>query len=177
MVVAGHRAGVVDLDDARLLIQTHVLGVPMQAAADHRGIRRLTAYRRCWRAERALAADTLPDARYRAYADPVVGPALPSMHDEPAHPWTVASLAAGVGASRAAFARRFTELIGQPPLTYLTHWRLDLAADQLRGTDASIETIARNVGYANAFALTVAFKRVRGVPPRQHRRGPVPAAG
>lgn len=107
---------------------------------------------------------------YRAHADPLVGPALRSMHDEPAHPWTVASLATKAGASRAAFARRFTALIGQPPLTYLTDWRLALAADQLRGTDASIESIARDVGYANAFALTVAFKRVRGLTPRQHRQ-------
>lgn len=106
---------------------------------------------------------------YRAHGDPLVGPALRAIHDDPARSWTVASLAAAVGASRAAFARRFTILVGQPPMTYLTHWRLDVAADLLRDTDATIECIARQVGYANAFALTVAFKRVRSVTPRQHR--------
>lgn len=106
---------------------------------------------------------------YRAHRDPLIGIALRTIHEDPARPWTVATLAAAAGASRAAFARRFTVLVGQPPMTYLTHWRLDLAADLLRDTDASIETIARQVGYANAFALTVAFKRVRHATPRQHR--------
>ena len=89
---------------------------------------------------------------------------------------TVAGLAAATGASRAAFARRFTALVGQPPMTYLTHWRLDLAADLLRKDDVTVDTVARQVGYANAFALTVAFKRVRGITPRQHRNGDHPAA-
>jgi AraC-like DNA-binding protein len=106
---------------------------------------------------------------YRAHSDALVGPALRIIHDDPARPWTVASLAATTGASRAAFARRFTALIGQPPMTYVTHWRLDLAADLLRSTDATIGSVARQVGYANAFALTVAFKRVRGITPSQHR--------
>lgn len=106
---------------------------------------------------------------YQAHGDPLVGPALRSIHDDPARPWTVASLAATTGASRAAFARRFSALVGQPPMTYVTHWRLDLAADLLRSTDATISSVARQVGYANAFALTVAFKRVRGINPRQHR--------
>jgi transcriptional regulator GlxA family with amidase domain len=63
-------------------------------------------------------------------------------------------------------------------MTYLTHWRLDRAADLLRGTDATVESIAHQVGYANAFALTVAFKRVRGTTPRRHRTGsPTRATG
>jgi AraC-like DNA-binding protein len=106
---------------------------------------------------------------YLALGDPLVGPALRMIHYEPARPWTVATLATTAGASRAAFARRFTEVVGQPPMTYLTHWRLDRAADLLRDTDATVESIARQVGYANAFALAVAFKRVRGSTPRQHR--------
>lgn len=106
---------------------------------------------------------------YRAHGDPVVGPALRLIHDDPARPWTVASLASKAGVSRAAFARRFAELVGEPPMTYLTSWRIAIAADQLRGSDATIESIARNVGYANAFALSAAFKRVRGVSPRRHR--------
>jgi AraC-like DNA-binding protein len=106
---------------------------------------------------------------YRAHGDPLVGPALRAIHNEPARTWTVAGLAAFVGCSRAAFARRFTAVIGQPPMTYLTHWRIDLAADLLCDTDDSTESVARQVGYANAFALTVAFKRIRGTTPRQHR--------
>lgn len=115
---------------------------------------------------------------YLAHGDPLVGPALRMIHDDPARPWTVAALATAAGASRAALARRFTALVGQPPMTYLTHWRLDRAADLLRATDATVESIAHQVGYANAFALTVAFKRVRGTTPRRHRTGsPARATG
>lgn len=113
---------------------------------------------------------------YRAQGDPVVGQALRLMHDDPAHAWTVAALATRTGSSRAAFARRFAALVGEPPMTYLTGWRIALAADLLRGTDQTIESIARRVGYANAFALSVAFKRVRGVSPRRHRAGDRPAS-
>ena len=66
---------------------------------------------------------------YRAHGDPLVGPPCDSSTRTRPGPWTVAGLAAATGASRAAFARRFTALVGQPPMTYLTHWRLDLAAD------------------------------------------------
>ncbi len=84
-------------------------------------------------------------------------------------------LAAKAGASRAAFARRFATLVGQPPLTYLTEWRLTLAADPLREPDATVAAVARKVGYANAFGLSVAFKRIRGVTPSRHRIGATPA--
>ncbi|MBD0838466.1 AraC family transcriptional regulator [Streptomyces sp. TRM68416] len=114
-------------------------------------------------------------AWYRALADPVVGRVLRLVQDDPAHPWTVSSLAAKAGVSRAALARRFTELVGEPPMTYLTGWRLALAADALRDTDATLETIARQVGYGSAFALSSAFKRVYGVSPQAHReRGTQP---
>src|SRR4051794_7528432 len=65
---------------------------------------------------------------YLAAGDPVVGPALRLLHDGPAEPWTVGSLAAAVGVSRATLARRFTDLVGEPPMAYLTGWRLALAA-------------------------------------------------
>ncbi|MGM1065423.1 AraC family transcriptional regulator [Saccharothrix sp. Mg75] len=110
----------------------------------------------------------------RALEDPVVGTALRLMHDKPAHPWTVAELATGVGVSRAALARRFTAMVGEPPMAYLANWRIALAADMLRETDDTVGTIARKVGYANAFALSVAFKRVRGTRPSDHR-SPEPA--
>jgi AraC-like DNA-binding protein len=106
---------------------------------------------------------------YHAHGDPVVGPALRALHADPAHPWTVAALAARSGVSRAALARRFTELVGEPPVTYLTGLRLDLAADLLREPDATLGAVARRVGYGSAFALSAAFKRERGISPRDHR--------
>ena len=70
-------------------------------------------------------------AWYRAQSDEIVGPALRLIYDAPARRWTVALLASEVGVSRAALARRFTELVGDPPMTFLTEWRLSLAADLL----------------------------------------------
>ena len=106
---------------------------------------------------------------YRAHGDPVVGPALRLLHHNPAHPWTVESLARQIGVSRAALARRFTELVGEPPMAFLTGWRLTLAADLLREPGATVGSVARKVGYASPFALSTAFKRVRGISPQQHR--------
>jgi AraC-like DNA-binding protein len=121
-----------------------------------------------------------PDAAtpgwYRAHSDSLAGPALRLMHDNPGHAWTVASLAAKVGCSRAALARRFTALVGEPPMRYLTGWRIALAADLLRTSDHTIETIARQVGYANAFALSVAFKRICGLSPTRYRADDRPLA-
>ena len=107
---------------------------------------------------------------YRAYRDPVIGPALRLIQHRPADPWSVASLAAAVGCSRAVFARRFHQLVGQPPMQYLTEWRLSLAADALREPGVGIAAVASRVGYATPFALSNAFKRVRGVRPTEHRR-------
>ncbi|HUR05755.1 MAG TPA: AraC family transcriptional regulator [Nonomuraea sp.] len=108
-------------------------------------------------------------AWYRAQGDPVVGRAMRMLQNNPAHPWTVATLAAQVGVSRASLARRFTELVGEPPMAFLTGWRLALAADLLREPDMTIGSVARQVGYGSPFALSAAFKRVRGVSPQQHR--------
>ncbi|MEW2487699.1 AraC family transcriptional regulator [Streptomyces sp. NPDC048411] len=110
-------------------------------------------------------------AWYRAMGDPVVGQALRLLQNEPAHPWTVAALAARTGVSRAGLARRFTELVGEPPMAYLTGWRLAVAADLLRETDATVEAVARKVGYSGSFAFSTAFKRGRGVSPQEYRRG------
>jgi AraC-like DNA-binding protein len=106
---------------------------------------------------------------YRAYGDPVVGPALRMLHHNPEHPWTIATLADAVGISRAALARRFNELVGEPPMTFLTGWRIALAADLLLEPGATIGSVAHQVGYGSPFALSTAFKRVRGVSPREHR--------
>ncbi|NNU27323.1 AraC family transcriptional regulator [Isoptericola sediminis] len=114
-----------------------------------------------------------PDApgRFRADTDHAVGHALRLLHDEPARPWSVELLAREVGLSRAAFSRRFTALVGEPPMAYLTGWRLDLAADLLLADDgATVASVARAVGYSTPFALSAAFKRVRGISPAEHRR-------
>lgn len=110
-------------------------------------------------------------ARYRALGDPVVGRAMRMLQNNPAHRWTVGALAAEVGVSRAALARRFTELVGEPPMAYLTEWRLALAADLLRTPDATVGSVARKVGYGSPFALSAAFKRVHGVSPQRYRAG------
>lgn len=91
------------------------------------------------------------------------------LQNAPAHPWTVATLAAEIGISRAALARRFTELVGEPPIAFLTDWRLAMAADLLREPGATIGSVADQVGYGSPFALSAAFKRVRGVSPQAYR--------
>ncbi|THA81648.1 AraC family transcriptional regulator [Streptomyces sp. A0592] len=117
------------------------------------------------------ATDSSAPAWFRAQSDPVVGPALRLLHESPAHAWTVEELAERVGVSRASLARRFREVMGEPPVGYLTGWRLALAADMLREPDATVERVARRVGYGSAFALSAAFKRVRGMSPQAHRAG------
>jgi AraC-like DNA-binding protein len=106
---------------------------------------------------------------YRASSDPVVGHALRLLHHNPAHPWTVATLAHETGVSRAALARRFNALVGEPPMTFLTGWRIALAADLLLEPGATIGSVAEQVGYGSPFALSTAFKRARGISPQQHR--------
>jgi AraC-like DNA-binding protein len=106
---------------------------------------------------------------YRAYGDPIVGQALRMLHHNPGHPWTVAELARAAGVSRAALARRFNELVGEPPMSFLTGWRMALAADLLREPGATVGSVAHQVGYSSPFALSTAFKRVRGISPQQYR--------
>lgn len=108
-------------------------------------------------------------AWYRAYRDPVVGPAVRMLQNDLARPWTVASLANDVGVSRATLARRFAELVGVPPMTYLTEWRIAVAADLLQHEDITIGAVAQQVGYGSPFALSTAFKRLQGVSPAQYR--------
>ena len=115
-----------------------------------------------------------PDGRapawYAAHRDAVVGRALGLLHAEPAAPWTVAALAGRVGVSRATLAKRFAERVGEPPLTYLTRWRMTLAADLLvQRETATVAQVARSVGYGDAFSFSAAFKRIRGVNPTEYR--------
>jgi AraC-like DNA-binding protein len=125
----------------------------------------LIATLRAWFA----GADADAPGWYRASSDPVVGPALRLLQHHPAQPWTVAALAAETGVSRAALARRFSALVGEPPMAFLTGWRLALAADLLLEPGATIGAVARQVGYGSPYALSTAFKRHRGVSPKQHR--------
>lgn len=109
-------------------------------------------------------------AWYRAMTDTIVGASLRAMHDDPAAPWTVETLALEARVSRATLARQFTKLLGESPIAYLTSWRLCLAADLLRDNDSTVETIAHQVGYSNAYALSTAFTRKFGRRPTEHRR-------
>lgn len=99
-----------------------------------------------------------------------VGAALRSMHAQPAEPWTLDALARDVGLSRSAFAERFTDLVGVPPMHYLGNWRLQLAARLLEGRGKSIAEAAVAVGYESEAAFNRAFKRQVGLPPGAWRR-------
>ncbi|MGW1003588.1 AraC family transcriptional regulator [Streptomyces sp. NPDC002520] len=124
---------------------------------------------RIWLAEQPTRRSTTGWAA--ALNDPAVTAALHAVHRDPAAPWTVAKLAAEASLSRAAFTRRFSALIGQPPLGYLTWWRMTTAARLLRATEAPLRSIAAQVGYTSEFAFANAFKRTHGLAPGAYRRG------
>jgi AraC-like DNA-binding protein len=111
-----------------------------------------------------------------ALRDTSVAAALGAIHGSPARPWTVAELGSLAGLSRAAFARRFTALVGQPPLAYLTWWRMTLAARDLRDGSEPLSAIAKKAGCTSEYAFAHAFKRQRGIAPghyrQQHKKGP-----
>jgi AraC-like DNA-binding protein len=102
--------------------------------------------------------------------DPAITAALRHIHQEPARQWTVEALGAKAGLSRAAFSRRFTSLVGKPPLGYLTWWRMTLAAQLLRDGDKPVQTVAQRTGYTSEFAFAKAFKREHGLAPGRYRQ-------
>ncbi|GGT03946.1 AraC family transcriptional regulator [Streptomyces chromofuscus] len=104
--------------------------------------------------------------------DPAVSAALTAMHEDPTRPWTVAELARSGAVSRSTLAARFKSTVGQGPLEYLTRWRIELAARHLRQSTETVAAIAHSVGYGSESALSVAFKRVTGLSPREYRRQP-----
>jgi AraC-like DNA-binding protein len=105
-----------------------------------------------------------------ALKDPQIGRSISLIHREPARPWTVAALAGEVAMSRSAFAARFTELVGRPAMSYLTHWRMHLASDELRRNDTTVGAVAANLGYHSEAAFSRAFKRIHGIPPATARK-------
>jgi AraC-like DNA-binding protein len=112
---------------------------------------------------------------YAALDDPLAGPAICAIHAEPARVWTVSELARLGGLSRAAFAKRFHDVVGEAPMSYLTRWRMTLAAHALANTQATIATVASQVGYSNEYAFATAFRRHFGAPPGRWRSGLAPA--
>ncbi|WP_344315869.1 AraC family transcriptional regulator [Acrocarpospora pleiomorpha] len=104
-----------------------------------------------------------------ALGDPVTAAALRAMHSTPAAPWSNDRLAAEAGVSRPTLARRFTTLVGRPPMAYLTWWRVILAATLLRDTKETLAAIASRVGYGSPYALSHAFEREFGTTPGRYR--------
>jgi AraC-like DNA-binding protein len=104
-----------------------------------------------------------------ALRDPQIRKALALIHESPQAPWTVESLARQVAMSRAAFAKRFMDMVGQPPLGYVTRWRMDLAAKLLRESREPVARIASRVGYLSETAFAKAFRRRRKMPPGAYR--------
>lgn len=102
--------------------------------------------------------------------DRFVGRALSMLHAQPARDWTVDELARAAGLSRSALAQRFTDLLGQPPMQYLAHWRLRIAAQELLADGKSVASVAEHVGYESEAAFNRAFKREFGLPPAGWRR-------
>ena len=102
--------------------------------------------------------------------DRFVGPALALMHAAPAQAWTVDELGRRVGLSRSAFHARFVNMLGQTPMQYLTHWRMQAGAALLRDTAATVVAIAQDVGYESEASFSRAFKRFMGKPPALWRR-------
>lgn len=156
--------------DSALRLLAHELGQPRPGAAAV--LNRLVdillvQLLRTWLASENAA--TSPASWLGALTDPIVGPALARLHTQPGREWTVDSLAADVGASRATLARRFLARVGATPAAYLTRWRMDLAAQRLRDTDDTIGTIAHSLGYTSEYAFSRAFAKARNAPPGRYR--------
>lgn len=128
---------------------------------------------------REWAETTAPDASnwLSAVRTPHVARALACMHESPEHDWTLDELAREAGLSRAAFARHFNASVGEPPHSYLTRWRMGVAARLLEQTELRLSEIAVRVGYQSEFAFSRTFKRWRGVAPVRFRRGAIPTSG
>jgi AraC-like DNA-binding protein len=109
-----------------------------------------------------------------ALQDRQIGRAISLIHRDPARVWTVESLARELAMSRSAFAARFTELVDEPAMQYVTRWRMHLALTALQEEGATVGELARRLGYRSEAAFARAFKRVVGVPPGAVKRAPEP---
>ena len=105
-----------------------------------------------------------------ALRDRQIGRALSLIHRDPARDWTVAALADELAMSRSAFAARFTELVDEPAMQYVTRWRMQVAVSALREEGATVAELASRLGYRSEAAFARAFKRVIGVPPGAIKR-------
>ena len=101
--------------------------------------------------------------------DPYVGRALTALHADPARDWTLEALATEAALSRSAFAERFNQYVGHPPMQYLANWRMQLATGYLRNGSESIASVANRVGYDSEAAFSRAFKKAVGAPPGEWR--------
>ncbi len=106
----------------------------------------------------------------RALRDPVLAPALAAMHTEPGRKWSVAELARASLVSASSLDQRFRDVLGMPPIRYLTVWRMHTARSLLSSTELAVGTVARRVGYESEEAFSRAFKRVHGVSPGRWRQ-------
>jgi AraC-like DNA-binding protein len=116
--------------------------------------------------------ESLPEGRTNwlsGLRDPYVGRALTALHEDPSRDWTLEALAQTAALSRSAFAERFADYVGQPPMQYLTNWRMQLATNYLRTANESISSIAGRVGYDSEAAFSRAFKKAVGSPPSEWR--------
>jgi AraC-like DNA-binding protein len=161
-------------DDAAWLLQMLRVGV-QESSAQGPGARSLLAKLAelmFVEAIRRFASSQPADQRgwLAGLRDRHVGRALALLHGKPAHAWTVDGLAREVALSRSAFAERFVELIGEPPMQYLTRWRLALAAQRLRNGNDTVARIADGSGYESEAAFNRAFKREFGMPPSAWRK-------
>jgi len=111
-----------------------------------------------------------------ALADKQMTAAISSMHNDPAHGWTIQKLAERAGMSRSTFALKFKQTVGASPMEYLTRWRMLLAGDRLTNSSDPISVISLSLGYESESAFSTAFKRVMGCSPRQYSRGRNPAS-
>jgi len=117
-----------------------------------------------------MARETSRKGWLAALRDPKIGHAIALVHREPAREWSVGSLAGAVAMSRSAFAARFTELVGEPAMRYVTRWRMRLALAQLKEGKDTLFEMADRLGYRSEAAFSRAFKRYMGVSPGVARK-------
>jgi AraC-like DNA-binding protein len=162
-------------DDSGAWIDTSIRHLVSQANANRPGHSILLA-----KASEALFVEALRrymedlpperDGWLAAARDPIVGAALALIHRDPHRDWTLHNLAQEAGTSRSVLCERFDRYLGEPPLTYLTRWRLQLASRLLETTRRPIQQIAAEIGYESEAAFNRAFKREFGAPPARHRK-------